>query len=107
MSAASASSSPYTLAFGSCHRLSASSSSLLPLIPSFSPSSFLWLGDAVYVKGSSSSIDPLRKAFDDMKSFQPYRDLVESLEDGVHGAYDDHDYGQNDAGRYLPLLTER
>lgn len=97
---------PYTIAFGSCHRLSASRT-LLPLIPPFSPSAFLWLGDAVYVKNSSSSVAPLRSAFDDMKAFRPYADLVSSLEDGVHGTYDDHDYGQNDAGKHLGLSGER
>jgi len=37
-----------------------------------------------------------------MSSFPPYASLLSTVNNNVHGTWDDHDYGTNDAGSELP-----
>ena len=98
---------PITIAFGSCHRLSAATKdeSILRKIVELSPSAFLWLGDAIYKEGLGSGTKEglgsgtFDAPFNAMSSFKPYADLVSEVDGRIYGTWDDHDYGRNDAGR--------
>ena len=100
---------PITIAFGSCHRLSAANGaanrlaeeSILRKIVELSPSAFLWLGDAIYKEGlgSETNSGTFDAPFNAMSSFKPYADLVSEVDGRIYGTWDDHDYGKNDAGR--------
>lgn len=101
--------SPLTLAFGSCHSLEHArlhpSSSILTTIASLKPDAWLWSGDSIYPE--SSSANDLREEYGRMKEYGPYKSLVEAVEGRVYGTWDDHDYGLNDAGRFLDFKEQR
>ncbi|GMH48551.1 hypothetical protein TrVE_jg5748 [Triparma verrucosa] len=107
---------PITIAFGSCHRLSAANGaanrlaeeSILRKIVELSPSAFLWLGDAIYKEGlgSGTNSGTFDAPFNAMSSFKPYADLLSEVDGRIYGTWDDHDYGRNDAGRKLNNRTE-
>ena len=87
-----------TVAFGSCNRQNRPQSHW-PLIQSFDPSLFLWLGDAVYPK-KGKSIEGLRFAFQNLTDNSLYHSFISNT--SIDGIWDDHDYGINDAGRNVP-----
>ncbi|GMH52606.1 hypothetical protein TrLO_g10369 [Triparma laevis f. longispina] len=94
---------PLTLAFGSCHRLhpGLEEQNLLSHISSQNPYAYLWLGDAVYADKRNNDIEGLREAYDTMLSYPPYSKLLKQVRGRIYGTWDDHDYGLNDAGKYL------
>jgi len=110
------------IAFGSCHsrgavnkRLAAasngesrySSKTIWDTIAmTVQPQTFLWTGDAIYppmkIKGDTP-LDVLRNEYDQMMRNETlgYAKFIQSdfLVGGIHGVWDDHDYGGNDRGR--------
>lgn len=112
------------IAFGSCHsrgavnkRLSAdpNSKSIWDVIAeSVQPQTFLWTGDSVYppleVKGDTP-LDILKNEFHQMKTNTTlgYANFIHNnmLVGGVHGTWDDHDYGGNDRGHELKGKDDR
>ena len=114
------------IAFGSCHSRGAVNKRRLSADPSYKttiwqtiestvqPQTFFWLGDAIYppkeVKGDTP-LDILEKEFHEMKTNATlgYANFIQSkvLEAGVHGTYDDHDYGGNDRGYELKGKEDR
>lgn len=112
------------IAFGSCHsrgavnkRLAASSSGESrysnktiwdTIARTVQPQTFLWTGDAIYppmkTKGDTP-LDVLRNEYDQMLYNETlgYAKFIQSdfLMAGIHGVWDDHDYGGNDRGREL------
>lgn len=112
------------LAFGSCHsrgaldkRLSRAARTAAAHTPTIwdaiastvQPQAFLWTGDAIYpptnVRGDAS-VHELRKEYRHMLhnhtlGYAPFLRRDGLLTGGVHGTWDDHDYGGNDRGREL------
>lgn len=112
-----------TIAFGSCHK------NRKAAIPSIwevmldqqqgqSLDAFVWTGDAVYppqkdpVTGRKrygpSPVQELEAAFHELKTNATIG-YTRLLKQGipVYGTWDDHDYGGNDMGRFLPNQAKR
>ena len=89
------------LAFGSCSKQLQPQPLWTP-IAAFDPQVWLWAGDAVYEEGGG---EKLREAFATQLLQPGYATL---LRRGVKvlGTWDDHDYGRNDAGRWLSSKHE-
>lgn len=89
------------LAFGSCSKQLQPQPLWTP-IAAFDPQVWLWAGDAVYKEGGGEN---LHDAFASQLLQPGYAEL---LRRGVKviGTWDDHDYGRNDAGRWLPSKHE-
>ena len=113
-----------TIAFGSCHSRGALNKRLLSdpsrktiwdtIATVVQPQTFLWTGDAIYppmeVKGDYP-LEVLKSEFHQMKTNTTlgYASFIKNtfLEGGVHGTWDDHDYGGNDRGHELKGKEER
>lgn len=114
------------IAFGSCHSRGALNKHLSSYPSSnnktiwetiaavVQPQTFLWTGDAIYppteVKGDYL-LETLKSEFHQMKTNTTlgYANFINNkmLEGGVHGTWDDHDYGGNDRGYELKGKEER
>jgi alkaline phosphatase D len=107
------------IAFGSCHKnRKATIPSIWERVVEEEPHAFVWTGDAVY----TSHRDPvthkkrygpappheIQDAFEDMKVNETigYTKLLETRIP-VYGTVDDHDFGGNDFGKYMPDKKER
>jgi alkaline phosphatase D len=119
------------IAFGSCHsrgavnkRLSKfnggtddpnSTSTIWDVInTSVQPQAFLWTGDAIYPPMKVKGDTPLEVMHEEYRkmlhnSTFGYDKFINNqhLVGGVHGVWDDHDYGGNDRGRELKQREER
>ena len=101
------------LAFGSCNK-QYKPQPLWPVIASLQPvpQAWVWMGDAVYTphaRGRDASARALADAYSNQSARADYRSFLAALGGGdaaaavVHGTWDDHDYGVNDAGKENPL----
>ena len=88
----------FTIAFGSCNNQSMENT-LWTAISENKPSVFIWGGDVIY----SDTFDPkvLEKNYQKQLENPDYQKFSESVE--ILGTWDDHDYGDNDAGAEYPL----
>lgn len=87
----------YKIAFGSC----GSQNHPLPIfneVVDHKPDVFIFLGDNIY--GDTNDMDVLRKKYQQLGSKDSYKNLKNNTE--ILATWDDHDYGQNDAGKYYP-----
>lgn len=106
-----------TIAFGSCNDAFADQPLWTP-IAAATPDVFIWTGDIVYadvaavppVRGAVRFRIPLprvpfaadlRAQYAVQKSYEPYAQLRRNVR--IIGIYDDHDYGENNAGREFGL----
>ena len=96
------------LAFGSCFSFSnldkdvaanPTRKSIFTSISELAPSAFLWMGDLSYISGDNVH------GYDRIKNYAPFVSLKSSTP--TYGVWDDHDYGLNDAGKYLPGKHDR
>jgi alkaline phosphatase D len=71
-------------------------------ILSYRPQLFVWMGDVIY--GDSENPKVLREKYRLQQSRPSYRAL--SALCPVIGTWDDHDYGDNDAGKENPIRAE-
>ena len=95
--------SAQTIAFGSCHKVNDPNSDIiLTSIANLNPDAFIWLGDIVY--GKDGNPKHLSRRFKKLKSKSSYQNLLQST--AVYGIWDDHDYGENDAGLEYPYKAE-
>jgi alkaline phosphatase D len=90
------------LSFGSCNRQT-KPQVYWETIGSLRPTHFLWLGDAVYLKGRT--IGKLEAAYQNQTNNEHYSNFVRSVT--VDGVWDDHDYGVNDAGKHAQFKPDR
>lgn len=87
----------HTIAFGSCNR-SDLAQPLWKDIHACHPDVFVWLGDNIY--GDSRDTSVLSARYAAQMENESYRDFAASVP--VIGTWDDHDYGENDAGSSYP-----
>ena len=90
------------LAFGSCNRQNKPQTYWVD-IESLNPTHFSWIGDAVYSKGTTMPM--LHTAYHNLTSNPHYSEFAKKVI--IDGVWDDHDYGVNDAGKYLSQIKER
>jgi len=87
----------FTIAFGSCgnqgHPLP-----ILNEVVKHQPNVFLFLGDNIY--GDTMDMDVLRNKYRQLGTKPSYLNLKRHTD--ILATWDDHDYGQNDAGKHYP-----
>lgn len=89
------------IAFGSC----AHQDKELPLLnvaAGLNPDVFLFLGDNIY--GDTRDMDTLRAKYAKLAAKAEFQNLTGQTR--VLAVWDDHDYGENDAGRHYPFKAE-
>ena len=82
-----------SLAFGSCNRTDLNPE-IWDEIADKNPEAWVWLGDIVYT--DDKSMDDLAEKYLIQKSLSAYKKLIKNTK--VFGIWDDHDFGDNDAG---------
>ena len=83
------------IAFGSCNREDMEQPLWTP-IRQHDPDLWVWLGDNIY--GDTRDMRVLQAKYKRQQANDGYQRLAASTR--VIGTWDDHDYGENDAGRY-------
>lgn len=83
-----------TIAFGSCNKPE-KDDSMWKAIGQNDPDLFIWLGDIIY--GDTDDMEVLRGKYRKLEELPAYREFAANTP--ITGVWDDHDYGQNDAGK--------
>jgi alkaline phosphatase D len=91
------SSSQLLISFGSCNK-EYMEQPLWDDIMAEDPAYFLFLGDNIY--GDTENMDLLAEKYRQQNSVEGYQKLKENVQ--ILGVWDDHDYGENDAGKEFP-----
>jgi alkaline phosphatase D len=86
------------IAFGSC-ATQESTNLMWDAVAAHNPDVFIWLGDNIY--GDSRDLSVLQEKYTRQKQQPAYQRFLET-EVEVIGTWDDHDYGENDAGKEYP-----
>ncbi len=86
------------IAFGSCATQD-STNLVWGDVAAHNPDVFIWLGDNIY--GDSRDLAVLQEKYARQKQQPAYQRFLESGVE-VIGTWDDHDYGENDAGKEFP-----
>lgn len=85
------------IAFGSCNHED-DPQPMWAHVLQHDPDLWMWLGDNIY--GDTRDMDVLAAKYAEQRANEQYRALVAATR--VVGTWDDHDYGENDAGRFYP-----
>lgn len=88
------------IAFGSCSNQDAVQ--IWQDVVNQNPQLWIWLGDNIY--GDSHDMKVMRELYDQQKSHPGYQQLLKTCP--VIGTWDDHDYGQNDGGKFFSKKKE-
>ena len=91
-----------TIAFGSCNRQTAPQT-YWNTIASHRPAAWVWLGDNIY--SDTDDMVQMQADYATLKNAAAYTAFVETTP-LIYGAWDDHDYGKNDAGKEWPVKEE-
>jgi alkaline phosphatase D len=86
-----------TFAFGSCNRENLPQPLWNDIIKE-DPDAWIWLGDNIY--GDTQDMDVLEAKYQVQKNNPEYQKMMKTTK--IIGTWDDHDYGQNDAGKEYP-----
>lgn len=89
---------PSRIAFGSCSD-PALPLDLLDVATGLEPDVFVWLGDNVYADTVNPAV--MRKRYQELADAEAFIRLRRQAQ--LIATWDDHDYGQNDAGRDYPM----
>ena len=91
----------FQLAFGSCNKHSRKQV-LWDDVTSLNPEAWIWLGDIIY--GDTDDMQTLQKKYAQQLYSIPYQRMKKYVD--IYGIWDDHDYGQNDAGADYKMKKE-
>lgn len=92
---------PTRIAFGSCSHQD-EAQPILDLVLEYEPDLFVYLGDNIY--GDSRVLDTLAAKYGRLEAKPEFQRLRSGTT--LLATWDDHDYGENDAGRHYPLKDE-
>ena len=92
---------PTGIAFGSCSRTTLPQPLWEPIV-AWDPDIWVWLGDNVY--GDTEDMTELRAKYETQLGLPGYAALLGTAE--IAGTWDDHDYGENNAGAEYPMRAE-
>lgn len=95
------STAPIRIAFGSCGHQN-KPQPLLNVAADLQPDYFIYLGDNIY--GDSRNMNELKRKYAQLASKQEFKYLKQNTK--LLSVWDDHDYGENDAGRHYPFKEE-
>jgi len=84
----------YLISFGSCNK-QWKDQSIWHNITANDPDLWIWLGDIIYA--DTEDMTEMKSDYDGLKGNPSYQGLLKSTE--VIGVWDDHDYGENNAGK--------
>jgi alkaline phosphatase D len=87
-----------SLAFGSCNH-SHLKQPMWPIIEKHNPDVFLWVGDVIYADTDDVSV--MQQKYNQQLSNPDYVRLRDKVQ--VIGLWDDHDFGDNNAGKRNPI----
>jgi alkaline phosphatase D len=90
-----------TIAFGSCSDEDKTEQLWQEVIKQ-KPELWIWLGDNIYADTSNEAV--IKSKYVRQKSHPDYQKLLSVCP--VIGTWDDHDYGANDGGKYLPFKKQ-
>jgi len=90
-----------TIAFGSCNH-QYKKQILWDDIIKENPDLWIWLGDNIYA--DTHDMELMQEFYSIQKSNKDYKKLLETTK--VIGTWDDHDYGEDDAGKFYPKKDE-
>ncbi|MFM7182738.1 MAG: alkaline phosphatase D family protein [Verrucomicrobiales bacterium] len=90
------------IAVGSCHRTGPKSEEAFACVVRAKPDAFLFLGDNIY--GDTRDMKVLQEKYAALDAVTSWKQLRQSTR--VLGTWDDHDYGENDAGVEYPAKVE-
>lgn len=88
----------FCIAFGSCSNQN-KNQSILDLIVKRNPNAFVYLGDNIY--GDTRDMNELQQKYNQLAAKPEFQRLKKATR--ILATWDDHDYGENDAGRYYPF----
>ncbi|BDS09519.1 alkaline phosphatase D family protein [Aureispira anguillae] len=88
----------FCIAFGSCSNQK-KEQPILHLVADRNPNVFIYLGDNIY--GDTRDMNELQQKYDRLAAKPEFQRLKKSCQ--ILATWDDHDYGENDAGRYYPF----
>lgn len=91
----------FRVAFGSCNKAVLPQPLWEPIL-AHQPDVWIWLGDIIY--GDTRDMDKLRAAFALENENPGYARLKAATR--IVGTWDDHDYGENNAGKEYPMKRE-
>ena len=102
------------ISFGSCYGIWSLESSIFETIEA-TTNLFIWLGDVAYLDEMTSlfaipftfktmPLETVLHRLQRTKDAPGYKELEASGR--IVGVWDDHDYGQNDAGKEMPLRKQ-
>ncbi|RTY85913.1 alkaline phosphatase D family protein [Flavobacterium sp. RSP15] len=89
------------IAFGSCSNQS-NSLSIFDVVVKHQPDLFIFLGDNIY--GDTENMHTLQAKYEQLAAKPTFQNLKKNMP--IIATWDDHDYGQNDAGRHYPKKKE-
>jgi alkaline phosphatase D len=89
------------IAFGSCAHQE-KDQPILDSVVARHPDLFIYLGDNIY--GDTRDMQKLRRKYEVLGAKPEFQRLWQRTQ--VLATWDDHDYGENDAGRYYPFRKE-
>lgn len=90
--------STFRIAFGSCAHED-QDQPLLNIASGLAPDLFIYLGDNIY--GDTRNMDTLRAKYNKLGAKPEFQNL--SNQTKILSVWDDHDFGENDAGRHYPF----
>lgn len=91
----------YRIAFGSCSKQT-KSLKILNTVIEYKPDLFIYLGDNIY--GDTRDMNVLRSKYEKLAGKPEFQTLRDSTR--ILAVWDDHDFGENDAGREYPFKEE-
>ena len=94
-------SGPTTIAFGACCH-EGRPQPVWDAIVAADPDLFIFAGDNIY--GDTEDMAVLQAKYDQLAAVPGFQRLRQACP--IQAVYDDHDYGQNDAGREYPMRKE-
>jgi alkaline phosphatase D len=89
------------IAFGSCSKED-KAQPILESVLTKNPELFIYLGDNIY--GDTRDMNILKAKYDRLNAKEEFQNLRNKCM--VLAIWDDHDYGENDAGRHYPMKAE-
>ena len=92
---------PFKIAFGSCINQN-NALDILDTVLMYQPDVFVFLGDNVYA--DTREVDVFKNEYNKLKAKPSFNRLIDHVP--VFATWDDHDYGENDAGKYYPLKED-
>lgn len=88
----------YTIGFGSCGKQT-KAQPILNVVVDNAPNVFIYLGDNIY--GDTRDMEELQQKYDQLAAKPEFQRLKKTTP--ILATWDDHDFGENDAGRYYPF----